>query len=140
MCIHLNRLYIQYKSKINNNVEDNEIKIIDKLKNKGVLDKNVKCVCGDQLQLYKRKRDKQNKPILTYRCKNYKCQRYRSIYKDTFFQLFRKSLMFIYSVIQFWCIQLSIAKSTDLIKLENLDCDSNETINRKTIGRLRNII
>ena len=101
------------------NIEKEEISQFNKLQKIGVIKSKTKSLsCGCALKLVSRTRGGKNaNKLLTWRCSNSKCQKYESAFQDSFFRLFRKSFMLELLIIKYWCIQISIAKTVELLSL-----------------------
>lgn len=94
---------------------------INKFQDLNIFVKNPSCVCGSfDLKLVQRKRNKDGNELISWRC--IKCQKYKSVLTNSFFSLYKKSFLLIVEIIKLWCIQISISKSIDLLKLQNYDC------------------
>ena len=91
--------------------------------------RDFKCSkCDSQLIIWLRQRDSKSKPHISWRCSNGKCHRWISFIENSFFANFKKPLETLIKIIKYWCIQISIAKTVETLKL-----DSDIDVNRKTV-------
>ena len=97
---------------------ENDYSLIKKLQSYGILKTTIKCTkCGMNVdRVVTRKRDKCGAEIISWRC--LKCQAYKSIRDGSFFSLYKTSIPIIVQIIKFWCIQLTLVKSNELLILE----------------------
>ena len=82
------------------------------------------------LKITTRKRTKDSKPIYTLRCTNPKCQKFHSLFVNSFFGLFQKPFWLMVELIKCWCIQMSISKAVDKLRIDDLSID------RHVVGKL----
>ena len=114
--------------------ELNDVLLLQKL---GVLLKDKKCIkCDKNCVLRYRFRNKTStNRLINWRCNS--CGATSSVFNGTFFQLFRKPVREIMIVIKCWAVELTIAKTIHVLKLEDIN------ITRQTVGiifnHLRNV-
>jgi hypothetical protein len=103
-------------------------------------DRGFRCYkCNSKLVIWLRQRDSKSKPHIIWRCSSSKCQCWISFLGNSFFGNFNRTpLNNLIKIIKYWCIQLSVRKTAEILKL-----DSNIDVSRKTVGlvfqRLRDL-
>jgi len=102
-------------------------------------DKGFECFkCKSKVVLWLRQRDSKSVSHISWRCSNGKCHGWISCLDNSFFGTFKKPINTLIKIIKYWCCQVSIVKTVELLKL-----DSDIDVTRKTVGlvfqRLRDV-
>ena len=74
--------------------------LIDKFVKMGILSYRCSEKCESDIKLVVRKRNENGNELLSLRCSNGKCQKYRSLCSGSFFSLFKKRMQLINEAIK----------------------------------------
>lgn len=116
--------------------------VFNKLLELGGIPEVKNCVeCGNKVNLNTRvhgQRKKESAGItFVWRCTHHGCSAMKSVYNNTFFNLFHTSAPTILNIIECWAVRDNIKSVTDHYEIKN------ETVSRQTVGNvfrgLRNI-
>ena len=85
-------------------IKKDELELINKYQTIGILTSDFSCYfCCKKVNLVGRKRNKAGDEVLpTFRCSNPDCQKWQSIYRNSFFSLFRSPMLLIVEIIKHW--------------------------------------
>lgn len=96
-------------------IEISEVMLIGEFQKKGILTNQGCYFCNSKLELVGRKRDKNSRVQASFRCTNTGCQKFQSVYRNSFFSLFKTPMLLVVEIIKLWCSQITISKGLDLL-------------------------
>lgn len=100
-------------------IEKEEKDLIEKFQKNGILTNDLKCYfyCDKLVLVGRKRKNSYERVIPSFRCSNSFCQKFQSVYRNSFFSLFRTPMMLVVEIIKHWCANIIISKTLDLFKI-----------------------
>ena len=115
-----------------------ELNYIERFQTNGILTKDHNCYfCCTKLKLVGRRRNQNARIMASFRCP--KCEKYQSVYRNSFFSFLKSPLLLIVEIIKFWCAQITISKTYDILKIDNKITNKSKYVVSNVYRLLRNL-